>query len=189
METYEVQSEALGYGIYNCHKQILSPTAWQAGVGDKFEDYILPGEEGPVIIEVLNLKENYVAAGDRALAVGDRIAAYPLTDCLGHSRLVGIPLTPDVRMAVLAAAPGGSQQIICNLVSMDTGLEITSGLGAGIIVNFKTTMEASVNAINPALQWTSGDGGDSIFVVNHGGVWWFAGTGASRTNNCFCNEA
>jgi len=159
IEVYEVQSAALADGVYYCKKQQLLAAGWQAGHGDKFENY------DDNIVEVLNLLENNTPADyTRALAAGDRIAAWEYRDCDGTVVRVGRPITPDVRMARTTEAAGASQQITCNLIANDGETVIESGLGSNIEVHFKPTKNSDLNDASPRFsaeeylfgQWISG---------------------------------
>ncbi len=176
IEVYEVQSAALGHGVYNCKKQQLLASGWQAGAGDKFEDY------DETIIQVLNVIENDTLADyTPALAKGDRISAGEFRDCDGLVFRIGFPATPSVRMARTTKAAGEAQQITCNLMG-NNGNEITTGLGSGIEVYFKPTNDADINAALPRLA-----DDDYLFVQNIAGKWWCV-TVLQASKDCVCSS-
>jgi len=177
---FEVQSAALADGIYNCYKQKLLASGWQAGHGDKFAN----ADEEPVNVEVFNLVENDTVSGyERALAAGDRIAAWQWKDANGNSRWVGIPLVPSVRMARTTEAAGASTSINCNLIANDGVTEITSGLGSGITVYGRITEEGVFNEAQPRLA-----NDDYLFAQNISGQWWFV-TVCQRSEDCICSSS
>ena len=184
IKIYKVQSASLADGVYTCVEQSLAAAAWEAGHGDKFED--ATAGDPPVVVppvEVLNLLESSV--GDdytRALAVGDRIMAWSITDFSGSSVLVGKPITPDVRMARTTEAGGGSTHITCNLIANDGETEIESGLGSGIEVYFKTINAANMNQASPRFK-----NDDYLFAENINGKWFFVDV-PDRCDNCYPPE-
>ncbi len=84
---FEVQSEATGDGIYNCYEQILDATEWSDTSGDpKFDD------ENTDSVEVLNLDEAYPESTYyAALAGGDLLLAWQVSDDEGNLRWIGVP--------------------------------------------------------------------------------------------------
>ncbi len=177
IKIYEIQSAALADGAYNCYEQCLLASAWGAGHGDKFKN----AATAPVSVEVFNLLESETVSGySRALATGDRMMAWEITDCSGEARFVGRPVTPDVRRAKVTEAPDTTDHITCNLYANDGATEVTSGLGSAIEAYFEICFGTALNAATPKLQ-----SGDDIFVVNLSGKWWCVTTAQKRTN-CTC---
>jgi len=175
IEIFEVQSAAAADGVYNCYKQKLLASGWQAGHGDKFADY------DTVSVQVFNLIENNtVMAYEEALAKHDRIAAWEVMDDGGNTHWVGMPLTPSVREARTTEAAGASTSITCNLIDNDGETEIESGLGSGIEVYFKPTDGADLNASSPRFA-----DDDYLFVQNISGKWWYV---AAPQGNEDCNN-
>jgi len=85
---FEVQSAAIGDGVYNCYEQIVINAAWDdtseaSKIGDK--------DEEPVAIKVLNLAEHKPNAGQHNLVEGDVLVAWQVIDDGGARRWVGIP--------------------------------------------------------------------------------------------------
>ena len=171
IEVFEVQSAALADGVYNCYKQKLLASAWEAGHGDKFADVDTTN------IEVFNLLENdTVSEYERALAPHDRIAAWPMKDETGESRWVGRPISPSIRMARTTESAPADTEINCNLIDNDG--EITTGLGSGVEVSCRTTEGANLNEARPRLA-----DDEYIFVGNTQGTWWSI-TVFQRTEDC-----
>ena len=85
---FEVQSAAIGDGVYNCYEQIVINAAWDdtseaSKIGDK--------DEEPVAVKVLNLAEHNPNAGQYNLVEGDVLAAWQVIDDRRARRWVGIP--------------------------------------------------------------------------------------------------
>jgi len=168
---FEVQSAATADGVYNCYKQKLLATGWEAGGGDKFADL------DAVEVQVLNLIENdTISAYEEALALHDRIAAWEKED-----GWVGIPITPSVRMARTTTSAGGATSIVCNLIDNDGETEILSGLGSGITVYCRITEGVNLNEALPRLA-----NDDYIFVQNISGKWWCT-TIFQASEDCICS--
>ncbi|KKK93546.1 hypothetical protein LCGC14_2691790, partial [marine sediment metagenome] len=92
LKIFEVQSAAIGDGVYNCYEQTLDATEWDDTVGDdKFDDKNIDS------VEVLNLLENDTI-GDYTPALGlyDRLQCWRWTDDEGNRRWVGIPIVNPV---------------------------------------------------------------------------------------------
>ncbi len=160
---YEIIDEAIGAGVYICKRLVLDGSKWTATSGDRFID----AGEDPV--EILNLLENNVISGaESALAAGDRMIAYDITDGDGVTHYVGRPITPEVRMAKVTEDAPDREYIICNLFGNDSA-EIESGLGSGIHVYRKVPGEASnYNVIAPRFE-----NGSILFCENIRGKWYW----------------
>lgn len=163
IEIFEVQSAALAPGVYKCYRQQLLATGWEPGSGDKFDNF------DTTVVEVLNVIENDILADyTPALAIGDRIAAWPFKDNLGIIHWVGKPAVPSVRMAQATEDAGDSQEIVCNLIANDGESEIEEGLGSGITVYFRPTDGVDMNSASPRFADL-----DYLFVENISGRWWY----------------
>ncbi|MFQ5769756.1 MAG: hypothetical protein ACE5HX_04415 [bacterium] len=174
---FEIQSAAAADGVYNCYKQKLLASGFEAGHGDKFADF------DTVAVEVLNLIENdTISEYERALALHDRMAAWEVKDDDGSFRWIGIPITPSVRRAKTTQAAGNSTSIMCNLIENDGETEIVSGLGSDITVYFSVTINGNLNEAVPRL-----DAGDYVFVQNISGRWWCVAV-FQKSEDCICNS-
>jgi len=162
---FEVQSVTVADGVYNCKQQLPS-----GGLSD-------------INYEVLNLLENdTVEDYEPMLACEDRMAAWKAVDENGTERWMGIPLTPSVRMARTTEAAGASTSIKCNLIANNGETEITSGLGSGITVYCRATLNENYSAAMPRLA-----SGDYLFAQNISGKWWFV-TVLQASEYCVCSE-
>lgn len=156
MYLFKVKDQAgSATGVYLCYKQ----ASW--------------GVFAPPEYEVLNLLENYTTNTTPALAAGDIISAWQITDDEGVKRWVGIPAVPCVRMVRTAQAPIASPAINCNMIAADGETEITSGLGSGITVYSKgcgpnAPGSCPLNGVLPRLQNNS-----YAFAINLGGRCYF----------------
>jgi hypothetical protein len=123
---FEVQSEATGDGVYNCHEQTLDATEWDDTAGDsKVDDW------DTTSVEVLNLAEfdpeaTYVAQ----LAAGDLLLAFRYWDDEANFRWVGVPWRKDdgnrPRIAYVTSAPGAVDYVTAELDYLDSGTSITA---------------------------------------------------------------
>lgn len=129
-------------------------------------------------VEVLNLVENdTLSTYTRALAVGDMIAAWVWIDCTGASKLVGIPITPSVRMVIAKESAPSAQQISCNLIANDGETEIESPID----VYCKVCPNSNLSEAQPRLAT-----GDYLFVQNISGKWWCV-TIFTGNEDCVCS--
>jgi len=163
IDVYEVQSAGASSGVYNCYKQKLLETAFDAGSADKFDDL----NTSPVT--VLNLAENNNTYSEPALAAGDRIVGWSYTDCSGAVCIVGMPAVPSVRRAKIDGEPSSGLTFTANLFHNDGSTEIASGLGYNITVYAKVCSGADILEAVPHLV-----DDQEIFVVNIGGRWYMA---------------
>lgn len=165
---YEVQTAAVASGWYNCYLQKLTAAAWEPGAGDKFEN----AEESPIAVAIFNLLENYVG-GDNApmLAKGDKMMTWEYRDCSGQILLFGKPISPLLRLARLKEEVPVGDTVHCNLLNK-TGAEITTGLGANILVHFKICSIIGNDAHEAIPRFMYDDEGDYMFVHNEHGTWY-----------------
>lgn len=173
---FEVQSSATGDGVYNCYEETFDATDWTDTAGaDRFDD------KDATSVEVLNLLEHHThATYARALAVGNRIAAWKMTDDENTARYVGIPIGPynegRVMMARTQAVAGGTLSISVKLCDQD-GSEIGSAFDVACKVSGSAT---GLNAAIPRLA-----SGDYIFVTNIAGTWYCHQT-FQTSEDCVC---
>ncbi len=177
---FEVQSalDTPSDGIYKCFEQTLDATEWADTAGDdKFDD------KDAVEVEVLNLLESNPAATYAAyLSPGDRIAAWQTKDDEGTNRWIGIPIDLGrTRRARTRAAAGAATTIACNLINPRDGLEITSGLGSNITVNFDVAGGGDLNSCIPRIP-----NDFDITVTNIEGVW-YCTTIFQTSEDCVCS--
>ena len=174
---FEVQSAAIGDGLYNCYKQTLDATEWDDTTGnDKFDDKDATG------IEVFNLLESDPEATYKEmLATGDRIRAWQLTDDEDNCRWVGVPITGGlIRRAKTTQAAPAATKITANLIGQD-GDEITSGLGSGIDVYCDIAGGGNLNAAVPRLT------NDFEFSVYNLNGKWYCAFGFQASEDCTCS--
>ena len=164
IQIYEVQSAAIGAGVYVCKRLDLDSSKWSSASGDRFID----AGEDPV--EIFNIFENdFISGGEPALAAGDRMMAYDVTDGDGVTHYIGKPITPEIRLAKMTENAPDRDYIICNLIANNGLTEIDSGLGSGIKVYRKVPGENSdYDEINPRFE-----NDDFLFCENIQGVWYW----------------
>lgn len=173
---YEILSAAIGAGVYICKRLDLDSSKWTSSSGDRFID----AEEDP--IEIFNIMENdFISGGEPALAAGDRMMAWSVTDGDGTTHYVGRPITPEVRMAKTTEAAPNKEYITCNLIANDGSTEITSGLGSGIKVYRKVPDDAAYyDEVTPRFE----DDG-FLFCQNIQGKWWWVqNSSPSQDGDC-----
>jgi len=175
----EVQSEALGDGIYNCYEQTLDATEWHDTDGDTKVD-----DKWPIAgIEVLNLAEfNPEATYVAHLRIGDLIAAWRMADDEYNDRWIGVPFRQTnadrTRIAYCKEDAGVGNVITCYLDKDETGTEIAVHCS---IAQGGTALNAAV----PRLK-----GGDMIFVQKiYDGTddFWYCETLFNPSVYCVCS--
>jgi hypothetical protein len=124
IKIFEVDSNATGDGIYNCHEKLVVDADWDlisgaAKIWDK--------DETPETVEVLNLDEHNPDAGQHNLVEGDILAAWEATDDEGTKRWVGILVGAGtgIHKAFCKTNAGAATTIVCFLDVDTTGDEIT----------------------------------------------------------------
>lgn len=179
IEIFEVQTSGAADGVYNCYRQKLKSTAFDPGAGDKFEDF----ESPPIVVQVLNLKENDPPASgyEEALALGDRIAAWFAKDDAGGGSWVGYPCTPDVRRARTTQGEPSETYITANLYANDGSTELTTGLGSDITVYGSITELEDFDGAVPRLKINQ-----DVLVQNIQGKWWFVQV-CQASEYCLCS--